>query len=84
MFADKKRVEKEIEKVIGEYEYEQGMKIVTQEQLEELELIPALWVENAGQSGTGLGTLYVLYLTDEQGNKTDEEIEEFVVKSNNY
>lgn len=55
-----------------------GERFTTPEQLENLQEVPYLYVDNAGLSGTGKGTLYVLYIMDEEGNPT-EEIGEIVV-----
>ena len=68
----KEKILKEIEKVTN------GERFISYEQLEEIEFIPYVYMENCGISGTGKGMLYTLYLTDQNGNKTEEELAELV------
>ena len=69
----KEKILKEIEKVTN------GERFINYEQLEEIEFIPYVYTENCGISGTGKGMLYTLYLMDQYGNKTEEELAELVV-----
>lgn len=57
-----------------------GERFINLDQLEEIEELEGAYVENCGISGTGRGTLYTIYLTDNDGDKTDEEIAEFVLE----
>ncbi len=63
---------KKIEKIT------KGERFITSKQLEKLQLIPEVYAEHAGESGTGKGQLYVLYFMQD-GEKTDKEIGEVVV-----
>lgn len=69
----KEKTLKEIEKVT------KGKSFISYEKLDEIEFISYVYLENCGTSGTGRGILYTLYLMDENGNKTDEELGELVV-----
>ena len=63
---------KEIEKIT------ENKRFITTKQLKELWLIPEVYIEHAGLSGTGKGYLYVLYLIKD-GEKTDEELAEIIL-----
>ncbi len=73
MTKNAKMILKEIENITN------GERFITWKQLEEIELTPYVYVENCGVSGTGKGTLYTLYLMDEEGNKTNTELTEVVL-----
>lgn len=70
-----KQIEKEIEQIT------EGERFITQEQLEEIELINNAHVENCGLSGTGKGLLFTVYLMEDDTGDPDynNEITEFVV-----
>ena len=69
----KEMVLKEIENITN------GERFISKEQLEEIELVPYLYLENCGISGTSRGILYTLYLMDKEGTKTNIELTELIV-----
>ena len=65
------KILKEIEKIT------KGEKIISKEQLEQIEMIPYVYVENCGASGTGKGTLYTVYF---MGPETNIELIELILR----
>ena len=55
------KILKEIEKIT------KGEKIISEEQFEQIELLPHVYIENCGASGSGKGTLYTVYFMDPEG-----------------
>ncbi|WES09764.1 hypothetical protein [Bacillus paranthracis] len=66
-------VKEEIESII------KGSYFVSHDQFEKIKDLSFIYLENCGVSGTGKGVLYTVYLMDDEGNKTELEIQKFVL-----
>ena len=65
------KILKEIEKITNEERF------ISKEQLEQIEMIPYVYVENCGASGSGKGTLYTVYF---MGPETNIELIELILR----